>query len=329
MAQKRHDKRRDLLLLLVVAAIALTAYFLTRDQLAGLFRGGLDEPTDEEENMIYSVENQISSAHALERSGIVLQNAGDRIRAVELASGIQLDVTDLGDRSQAPIQDFAEYVGYVYMFDGETVYRSQLDGSELRATIEDCLQFEPMGDYLYSLKLVDGAPYLHRCSIIGTYEKLLFSEPFLDFRAYDGDLLLQRADGSWWWYDVLTQESSDVALPEGARSLELDEEGILYLTDEGLYRKAYDTREESLLYAGSVAAYVVGPHHLGLLLSGPEGCQAAVCGPDGEDLVILEGETFSPESALDLSAEHLFVTDGEGTTHYTPLGAAQWGPLFK
>ena len=39
MAQKRHDKRRDLLLLLVVAAIALTAYFLTRDQLAGLFRG--------------------------------------------------------------------------------------------------------------------------------------------------------------------------------------------------------------------------------------------------------------------------------------------------
>ena len=232
----------------------------------------------------------------LERNGIVLKNVGDRIRAVELSSGIELDVTDLGDRSQAPIQDFSEYVSYIYMFDGETVYRSQLDGSELRATIEDCVQFEPMGDYLYSLQPADGALYLFRCSIIGTYEQKLFSEPFLDFFAYDGNLLLQREDGSWWWYDVVTQDSADMALPEEAREIALDTQGALYLTDAGL---------------GDGGA-----------------CQAAVCGSSGESPTLLEGQDFSPESDLDLSASYLFVTDETGTTYASPIDAPAWETLF-
>ena len=330
MAQKTNSKRRDILILLAVVVIALAAYFLTRDQIGSLFSGGLDDPTDDAENMYYSIENEISSAHVLERNGIVLKNVGDRIRAVELSSGIELDVTDLGDRSQAPIQDFSEYVSYIYMFDGETVYRSQLDGSELRATIEDCVQFEPMGDYLYSLQPADGALYFFRCSIIGTYEQKLFSEPFLDFFAYDGNLLLQREDGSWWWYDVVTQDSSDMALPEEAREIALDTQGALYLTDAGLYRMDYGSQEGTLLYEGSVADFAVGPHGLGLLLPTGDGgaCQAAVCGSSGESPTLLEGQDFSPESDLDLSASYLFVTDETGTTYASPIDAPAWETLF-
>ena len=330
MAQKSTNKRRDALILLAVVIVALVAYFLTRDHIGKLFSGGLDDPADDQENMYYSIENEISSANVLERSGIVLKNAGDRIRAVELSSGIELDVTDLGDRSQASILEFSEYVSYLYMFDGETVYRSQLDGSELRATIEDCVKFEPMGDYLYSLQPANDALYLFRCSIIGTYEQQLFSEPFLDFRAYDGNLLLQRADGSWWWYDVVTQDSADMTLPEGTLEISVDTQGVLCLTQEGLIRMEYGSQEGILLYEGTAAAFTVGPHNLGLLLpteDGP-GYQAAVCGLSGEDLLVLEGQTFSAESSLDLSADHLFVTDENGTTHYSPIDAPAWETLF-
>lgn len=332
MVQKKSNKRRDILILLVVLVIALVAYFLTRDRFVGLFSGGLDDPTDDEENLYYSIEYEISSAYVLERGGIVLKNVGDRIKAVELSSGIELDVTDLGDRSQASIQDFSEYVSYIYMFDGNTVYRSQLDGTELRATVEDCVKFEPMGDYIYSLQPVNGANYLFRCSIIGTYEQQLFSEPFLDFLAYDGNLLLQRENGDWWWYNVITQNSADVVLPEETREILLDREGVLYLTDTGLYRISYGGKEETALYEGAVATCAVGPHGLGLLLyeGGEDGqCLAAVCGPSGEELTRLEGETFSPESALDLSADYLFVTDEMGITHCSPIDTPAWEVLFE
>lgn len=331
MVQKKSNKRRDILILLAVLVIALVAYFLTRDRFTSLFSGGLDDPADDEENLYYSIEYEISSAHVLERGGIVLKNAGDRIKAVELSSGIELDVTDLGDRSQAPILDFSEYVSYIYMFDGNTVYRSQLDGTELRATVEDCVKFEPMGDYIYSLQPVNGAYHLFRCSIIGTYEQQLFSEPFLDFLAYDGNLLLRRENGDWWWYNVTTQNSADVILPQEAREILLDREGVLYLTDTGLYRVSYGSKEGTALYEGAVAACAVGPHGLGLLLfEGEAGqCLAAVCGPSGEELTRLEGETFSPESALDLSADHLFVTDETGITHYSPINTPAWEVLFE
>ncbi len=331
MVQKKSNKRRDILILLAVLVIALVAYFLTRDRFTSLFSGGLDDPADDEENLYYSIEYEISSAHVLERGGIVLKNAGDRIKAVELSSGIELDVTDLGDRSQAPILDFSEYVSYIYMFDGNTVYRSQLDGTELRATVEDCVKFEPMGDYIYSLQPVNGAYYLFRCSIIGTYEQQLFSEPFLHFLAYDGNLLLRRENGDWWWYNVTTQNSADVILPQEAREILLDREGVLYLTDTGLYRVSYGSKEGTALYEGAVAACAVGPHGLGLLLfEGEAGqCLAAVCGPSGEELTRLEGETFSPESALDLSADHLFVTDETGITHYSPINTPAWEVLFE
>lgn len=331
MVQKKSNKRRDILILLAVLVIALVAYFLTRDWFTSLFSGGLDDPADDEENLYYSIEYEISSAHVLERGGIVLKNAGDRIKAVELSSDIELDVTDLGDRSQAPILDFSEYVSYIYMFDGNTVYRSQLDGTELRATVEDCVKFEPMGDYIYSLQPVNGAYYLFRCSIIGTYEQQLFSEPFLDFLAYDGNLLLRRENGDWWWYNVTTQNSADVILPQEAREILLDREGVLYLTDTGLYRVSYGSKGGTALYEGAVAACAVGPHGLGLLLfEGEAGqCLAAVCGPSGEELTRLEGETFSPESALDLSADHLFVTDETGITHYSPINTPAWEVLFE
>ena len=73
MVQKKSNKRRDILILLAVLVIALVAYFLTRDRFTSLFSGGLDDPADDEENLYYSIEYEISSAHVLERGGIVVE----------------------------------------------------------------------------------------------------------------------------------------------------------------------------------------------------------------------------------------------------------------
>lgn len=326
--------KRYILLLLGVVLAALVAWKLTGGalDLAGM-RDREKVPADEEENLQYGLLYQPSSGDCLGRDGIVLKNFGGEIRALELSSGIEVDAGSIAARSQRPIERFAEYVSYLYMYDGETVYRTQIGGDgKVHTAVEDCLKFEPMGNYLYSLKEYKGRRWAYRCSILGTYEKRLFEEPVEDFWAYGGHLLLLDAEGRYRWYDTISGDSLDQPLPPGARDIALDSEGILYLLDEtdgpALYRRQYAGQTDRLLDV-PVARFAPGPGGvLGLLLPEGDGCTAAVCQADGGGLVRLEGHEAGAESSLDLSSTDLFVTGPDGVTWRTPIAQADWSKLF-
>ena len=163
MKQNGNSLNKKYILLLIGVVLAGTAAW----QLTG---GALDlagmrdrdkAPTDAEENLLYGLSYQPSSSACLERDGIVLKNFGGEIRAVELSSGIQVDAGGIAGRSDRPIVRFSEYVSYLYMYDGRTVYRTQIGGDgKVHTAVEDCLKFEPMGNYLYSLKEYKGQTWL-------------------------------------------------------------------------------------------------------------------------------------------------------------------------
>lgn len=325
--------KKYILLLIGVVLAGVAAWQLTGGalDLAGM-RDRDKAPTDAEENLLYGLSYQPSSSACLERDGIVLKNFGGEIRAVELSSGIQVDAGGIAGRSDRPIVRFSEYVSYLYMYDGQTVYRTQIGGDgKVHTAVEDCLKFEPMGNYLYSLKEYKGQTWLYRCSILGTYEKRLFEDPVEDFWAYGGDLLLLDAEGRYRWYDTISGDGLEQALPVGARDIALDSEGILYLLDEeggpALYRRQYTGQTERLL-DGPVAGFSAGPGGIvGLLLEGEDGCAAAVCRADG-GLVELPGRRFDAGSVLDVSPTQLLVTGPDGVSWHTPIAQADWAELF-
>lgn len=327
-------KRKYILLLIGVVLVALAAWQLTGGALdfAGM-RNREKAPADEEENLQYGLSYQPSSGACLGRDGIALKNFGGEIRAVELSSGIEVEAGGITQRSDKPILRFSEYVSYLYMYDGETVYRTQIGGDgKVHTAVEDCLKFEPMGNYLYSLKDYKGERWLYRCSILGTYEKRLFEESVEDFWAYGGHLLTVDAGGRYRWYDTITGDGLDEALPQGARDIALDSEGILYLLDgedgPALYRRPYAGQDARLLDA-AVAGFTVGPGDtVGLLLPEGEELVPAVCRGDGSGLTRLEGHPAAAGSSLDLSSTDLFVTGPEGDTWRTPLEKADWTKLF-
>lgn len=331
----RPSNKKYILLLAVVTVLAVATYFLTNGAL-DLFAviNGEKSPSDKEENLQYSILYQSASEQVLDRDGIVLKNFGDSIRAVELSSGIEVAAGDIASRSDKPIERFSEHVSYLYMYDGETVYRTQIGGEgELRATVKDCHKFELMGDYIYSLKEYRSEMRLYRCSIIGTYEKILFKDPVDDFWAWGGNLVMLTRDGSYRYYSVISQQTLDHTLPEGAYDISLDEDGILYLLDEGgqsmLYRRPYLSQTDAPLLDQPVVRYRPGPGGtIALLLEGQEGCLAAVCLKDGSGLTVQEGRAFKRDSTLDFSSEHLFVTEGDGATWYIPEGETVWKALF-
>lgn len=331
----RPSNKKYIILLVVVTVLAVGVYFLTNGAL-DIFAviNGEKAPSDKEENLQYGIVYQPSSEQVLDRDGIVLKNFGDSIRAVELSSSIEVAAGDIAGRSDKTIERFSEYVSYLYMYDGETVYRTQIGGEgELRATVKDCLKFELMGNYIYSLKEYKGQTRLYRCSITGTYEKILFKDPVEDFWAYGGNLVMLTQEGNYRYYNVITQQTLDHTLPKGAHDVALDGDGMLYLLEENgqsmLYRRPYLSQTDALLLDQPVACYRPGPGGaIALLLEGNEGCQAAVCRKDGSGLVIQEGRSFSRDSSLDLSADHLFVTEGDGATWYVPIGKTGWKSLF-
>lgn len=331
----RSSNKKYIILLVVVTVLAVGVYFLTNGAL-DIFAviNGEKAPGDKAENLQYGILYQPSSEQVLDRDGIVLKNFGDSIRAWELSSSIEVAAGDIKSRSNRTIERFSEYVSYLYMYDGETVYRTQIGGEgELRATVKDCFKFELMGNYIYSLKEYRGQKRLYRCSITGTYEKILFKDPVEDFWAYGGNLVMLTQEGSYRYYNVITQQTLDHTLPEGAHDVALDGDGMLYLLEENgqsiLHRRPYLSQTDTRLLDRTVVRYRSGPGGtIALLLEGQEGCQAAVCQKDGSELTIQEGRAFERDSSLDLSSNNLFVTGGDGVTWYVPIGEASWKSLF-
>ncbi|MGX8709522.1 MAG: hypothetical protein ACQGTM_04670 [bacterium] len=325
----RTFNKKYFFLLIFVAVVAFGAYYITNGSLDfSMLMKREKSPSDKKDNMYYGVEFECVSQNVVDRNGIVLKNFGDKIRAVELSSDIELKVSDISARSKLPIQRFSEYVGYLYMFDGQTVYRSGIDGKNLHATVEGCSKFEPMGDYLYSLKDYKGTNRLFRCSLVGTYEKMLFTDPVKDFWTYDGNLLMLMQEGRYRFYSVVTKESLDHILPDGAHDISIDSEGILFLRENAnrttLYKRSYDSQTDRLLLEQNVLRYFVGPRRIALLYMDGDDYKAAVCLPDGSAFKTLEGMRFPAGCNLDLSADHLFVTDPEGTTWYSSIKTENW-----
>ena len=338
MKQKGNQTDKNYRLILVAAiCLAVAALVLTKGKLDISMAGKtLSRPTDTPLNLEYGLSYHPSSRNILKRDGIILKNFGAEIKAQDLSSGACLDVSSITARSSQPILQISEYVGYLYMYDGETVYRTNVDGSYLKSAIKDCLKFEPMGNYLYSLKMHRGNKHLFRCSITGTYEKMLFKENVLDFWAYGGHLLLLSEDRTYHYYNVLTQNTFTHTLPEDAGCISLDDEGILFLSSAGtsgaplLYRRPFLSGQDTPLSALPVACYSAAEGNIALIFSSAEkgGWTAAWCASDESSMHTMTEKAFSPNCSLDISSSHLFVTVEDGTTWYTPLSHEDWNILF-
>lgn len=295
-------------------------------------------PTDKEENMVYSKAFRASSEHVLERNGIMLRAEGTELMAYAQAEDVVLNAGRIAERSSQPIQCISEYVGNFYMYDGTTVYRLQVGDDKLKTAVEKCLKFEPMGNYLYSLKNVKGELRLHRCNLNGSDEKILFKEPVLDFWAENGDLLMKLTDGSYRWYNVLNQNSYVHHLPEHAGSISLYGGNIYYLLPDEenhgiqtLYRVPCAAGATEKLTDTSVAAYCAGEGNCAVLYSDgeDENCKVSYIYTAANEKTDFNTRTFSKGSAVDVSAEHLFVTEPDGTTWYSSLNEENWQKLFS
>ena len=223
------------------------------------------------------------------------------------------------------------------MYDGTTVYRLQVGDDKLKTAVEKCLKFEPMGNYLYSLKNVKGELRLHRCNLNGSDEKILFKEPVLDFWAENGDLLMKLTDGSYRWYNVLNQSSYVHHLPEHAGSISLYGGNIYYLLPDEeshgiqtLYRVPCASGATEKLTDTSVTAYCAGEGNCAVLYSNgeDENCKVSYIYTAANENTDFHTRTFAKGSALDVSAEHLFVTEPNGTTWYSSVDEENWHKLF-
>lgn len=318
------SKQFYLLLLLIVFALALGIYSITGN---GLMQGRVEKkPADQQENLAYGLRYIASSDHVLERDGIVLINLGDRVLARQLSSGVELEAGSIAQRSNQPILRIAEHVSYLYLYDGTDVYRIQIGGDgKVHTAVKDCLKFEPMGDYIYSIQEYRDARWLFRCSLIGSNEKRLFTHDTEDFWAYGGNLLTLDSTGRYRWYDVVTQNSLEHDLPDGLSALSLDGSGILYLLDGTLYRRSYLEQNDTFL-SDEVSDFAVGVENVVML---KQDGKIWSCQGDGSGLRCLEGRCFSSEVKLDLSETAAFVTQPDGTIWTTPLDTVNWSLAFE
>lgn len=330
------SNRKYIALILGVVGAALLLSVLFRDKLDVTLIGKVTtNPTDKEENLEYGKTYHPSSERIIQRDGVVVKNFGTELKAEDLESGVSVDAGNMKDKSKKEILKFSEYVGYFYMYDGETVYRITVnDPEKVHTAIKSCVKYEPMGNYLYSLREKNGKQRLFRCSVTGTNEKMLFKEEIEDFWAYGGNLLLQLSDGQYRWYNVISENSLEHTLPKFVQNISLDQDNIYYLSDENendmrLYRRPCNSQEDTAFTFSSVSTYSAADGKIGLLLSSPDGSlKAAWCQADGTEECQFEGKVFPEDSQVDVSKDHLYVTEPDGTTWATELEKENWIKLF-
>lgn len=324
--------------LLVTVVAAMIAMIVTDGKLDLSAMGRTrSTPTDKEENMMYCQRYRTSSLHVLERDGIILKADGTELTAYALAEQVSLNAGSISERSSRPIQSISEYVGNFYLYDGETVYRIPVGGGKLRATVKDCLKFEPMGNYIYSLKQKKDEVRLYRCSINGSDEKILFKQEVVDFWAQGGDLILKQTDGKYRWYNVLNQNSWIHDLPEDLLEISLYGGGIYYRKADAenggrmtLYRLPCESGEVRKVTEVPVVSWCVAEGNGAVLYEADDSgmCKVLWFGLDQERTTRFEAKMFPEGSVIDISSDHLFVTEPDNTTWCSPLDQEEWRKIF-
>lgn len=327
------SNKKYILLLLGVFIAAIVLFFLLKGTIDLTEIGKtVKSPTDTEDNLSYGKKYHPSSNHILERDKIVIKNFGSELKAQDLATGTCVEACSIAEKSNETICYFSEYSGYFYMFDGKNVYRAVVNTpQQLRTTIENCIKFEPMGNYLYSLKEHHGERRLFRCSITGAYEEMLFQDTIENFWASDGNLLMQLSNGHYRWYNLISQNNLEHTLPESAQNISLNGDYMFYLSkaDGVVYRRFCNSAEDTALPFSSVTNYNAANGKVGLLISNSDGrIQVAWCQSDGSSAHIFEDRFFSQESIIDIAENHLFVTEENGATWATSLDNEEWYRLF-
>ncbi len=329
--------KKSIVILLVVFVLAFAAAAFDKGSFFGLFnRTGRElAPKDSEETLFYTKLNACTSENVIERSGFAFKNQNGNISAVELASGVRVDIiSPEGENSE--YTKFSEYVSYIYLYDGEDLYRCGINGDHKVKLAEGVLDYELMGDYIYFLQEDNGENRLFRSILTGSNKKALFDFPVEAFLAYDGWLLMKKGEeGSsqvWREYNVLTQKSFDHRFDKGAHSFALDGGAIYYLTDEAgggsaLWRRDFTTAEDVKVAEGNIVKYRVGSSGIALLVGSGEGAAVKYIDKATMRGKKLEKRSFSAEDGLDLSAENIYVSDAGGTTHYSSVETEEWKTL--
>ena len=326
------------LALIGIIVIAVILYFVTDGALnlktISKTRGA---PTDKEENMAYNDSYRSLSNNVLERDGIILRAEGNELifyalagkvatsDGSELKEDMQYTLTSIKERSELDIEQIGEYMGYFYMYDGKDVWRIHTTNPELKLTVENCLKFEPMGNYIYSIKEKDGELWLHRCMVTGADEEFMFKESYVDFYAHSGDLLLKKPDGSYMWYDVVTKNSYDRSLPTDAEAICLYNQVVYYLRDGKLYSSHVLSNNEDIYVDEAIADYCIAEGYCAYLST--DGA-LKVMNMESGAVTEYSGMEFGADYAVDVSRHNVFVTDSEGRSFYSPLDADQWNEIF-
>lgn len=331
------------MVLIGIILIAVILYFVTDGALnlktMSKTRGA---PSDKEENMAYNDNYRSLSDNVLERDGVILRAEGDELLFYALAGiaptsdggkakeDILYHLSSIGERSELDIQQISEYMGYFYMYDGKDVWRMHTSNPDIKLTIENCIKFEPMGNYLYSIKQRDGDElWLHRCMVTGADEEYMFKEPFVDFYLHSGEMLLERPDGSYMWYDVVTKNSFDRRMPEKAENICLYDSRLYYTETEAdgdyLYVCHCLAEDYELFIEEPIESYCIAEGYCAYISR--DGA-LKVINLETEAVTEYSGIELSEGCALDVSKNSLFITDSEGRTFYSPLSEDSWREIF-
>lgn len=330
-------RNKTMTALLAIVLFAFIGASLDKGSLLGIFdRTRLNtSPSDEENNLFYSRKKPCTSANVLDRSGFAFLNLRDRIVAVELASGVTVTVVEKTPE-QERYRKFSEYAGYVYLYDGGTLWRTGIDGRRVSRIADEVIEYEPMGNYVYFLKLKDGTPRLFRSWLTGSGQEMLFKHPVHEFHAFAGAILMLREprrqgrEQYFTSYSVLDQRSVDLRLPAEAEHPWSDGRHLYYIVASGeeraLYRRSLDGLESTEQVAEGFLDWQIGPDGIAMLVR--EGDGARLVYRDRQTLEVrrFEERLFPCDAVVDLSWDRVYVTERDGVYH-SPVDVESWSRL--
>lgn len=332
-----NKKNKTAIVLLLVIAMALIVSALDKGTMLGIFDRTRRNPApaDKPESLFYNRKKPCTSANVVDRSGFAFLNLRQRIVAIELASGIKVNVVT-GEESGAPYEKFSEYAGYIYLFDGDSLWRTGVDGKRVSHIADGVIDYEPMGDHVYFIKTYQDEPRLFRSWLNGSGQEVLFDFPVHEFRAFAGNLLMLREprqdnrEQRYTRYNVVDRSRADLALPAGATEPSLGETTLYYVVvDDGepaLYRRSLSARDESAELVGrGFLDWQAGPDGVAMLVPDGEGSRLRyVDGATGGER--LSDRRFAFDAAVDLSWDRVYVTEVDGI-HHSPVSDEDWRSL--